>query len=82
MLAIANAGRLRFKVDEYSKGDYLARGMGPFRPNERQTLRSYFEVPPDVFVDLDACRGPVRRSGRGWTRRTRCGEAICQFPMA
>jgi DNA transformation protein len=23
--------------------------MGPFRPNERQTLKSYYEVPPDVL---------------------------------
>ena len=33
--------RLYFKVDEESKGEYLARGMRPFRPNERQTLKSY-----------------------------------------
>jgi DNA transformation protein len=47
-------GRLYLKVDERSKGDYLARGMGPFRPNERQTLKSYYEVPPDVLDDPEA----------------------------
>lgn len=54
IFAIAYAGRLYFKVDERSKGDYLARAMGPFRPNDRQTLKSYFEVPPDVLDDPEA----------------------------
>src|SRR5947209_4080199 len=46
--------RLYLKVDDRSRGDYLARGMGPFRPNERQTLRSYYEVPPEVLDDPEA----------------------------
>ena len=28
--------------------------MGPFRPNEHQTLKSYYEVPPDVLADGEA----------------------------
>ena len=28
--------------------------MGPFRPNERQTLKSYYEVPPEVLDDAEA----------------------------
>jgi WD40 repeat protein len=28
--------------------------MGPFRPNERQTLKSYYQVPPDVLADPEA----------------------------
>ena len=47
-------GKLYLKVDEKSKGDYLARGMGPFRPNERQTIKSYYEVPPEVLEDPEA----------------------------
>ncbi|MDB5350155.1 MAG: competence protein TfoX [Planctomycetota bacterium] len=47
-------GRFYLKVDERSKGDYLTRGMEPFRPNERQTLKSYFEVPPEVLGDPEA----------------------------
>ena len=47
-------GRFYLKVDERSKGDYLARRMEPFRPNERQTLKSYYEVPPDVLADPEA----------------------------
>jgi DNA transformation protein and related proteins len=45
--------RLYFKVDDQSKGEYLARGMGPLRPNERQTLKSYFEVPPEILDDRE-----------------------------
>jgi DNA transformation protein and related proteins len=41
-------------VDKDSKEGYLARGMGPFRPNERQTLKSYYEVPSDVLADPEA----------------------------
>lgn len=54
IFAIVFRGRLYLKVDERSKGDYLTRGMGPFRPNERQTLKSYYEVPPDVLADPEA----------------------------
>jgi DNA transformation protein and related proteins len=46
--------RLFLKVDDRSRGDYLARGMGPFRPNDRQTLKSYHEVPPGVLADPEA----------------------------
>ena len=47
-------GRLYLKVDEESKGDYLDGGMGPFRPNERQTLTAYYEVPSDAVDDREA----------------------------
>lgn len=43
--------RLYLKVDDQSRGDCLQRGMSPFRPNERQTLKSYYGVPPDVITD-------------------------------
>jgi DNA transformation protein len=41
-------------VDDRSMGDFVSRGMGPFCPNEQQTLKSYYEVPPDVLDDPDA----------------------------
>ena len=47
-------GKLYLKVDERSKPDYESRGMEPFHPNERQTLKSYYEVPPDVLADPEA----------------------------
>lgn len=51
IFALIFLGRLYLKVDAESSGEYEARGMGPFRPNERQTLRSYYETPPDVLGD-------------------------------
>jgi DNA transformation protein and related proteins len=57
-------GRLYFKVDEESKVEYLARGMGPFRPNERQTLKSYYEVPPEVLDDQEALLSWAREAIR------------------
>ena len=46
--------RLYLKVDERSRSDFEARGMGMFRPNERQSLKSYYEVPPEVLTDPEA----------------------------
>ena len=54
--------RLYFKVDDRSKGDFESRGMGPFRPNERQTLKSYYEVPPDVVVEPEALLSWARKA--------------------
>lgn len=53
IFAMAHRGRLYFKVDEQSKPAFEALGMGPFRPNERQTLKSYYEMPPEVLDDPD-----------------------------
>ena len=49
---IVHQGRLYFKADEQTRQEYLERGMGPFRPNERQTMK-YYEVPPEVLDDRD-----------------------------
>jgi DNA transformation protein len=42
-------GRLYFKVGAATRAAYTRRGMKPFRPNARQTLRSFHEVPADVL---------------------------------
>ena len=49
--AILDEGRLFFKTDEASQGDYVARGMGPFtyESKSRVLTMSYHEVPPDVL---------------------------------
>jgi len=41
-------GRLYFRTDETTRAIYFERGMRPFRPNVRQRLSSYHEVPADV----------------------------------
>ena len=64
IFGILSGGRLYFKVDEDSKDEYLTRGMGPFRPNERQTLKSYYGVPPEVLDDREALLSWAREAIR------------------
>ena len=54
IFGILSGGKIYLKVDERSKADYESRGMGPFRPNERQTIKSYYEVPPEVLAEPEA----------------------------
>lgn len=49
-------GRLYLKTTDVTRGEYQARGMKPFRPNSKQTLREYYEVPEDVLDDPEALR--------------------------
>jgi DNA transformation protein and related proteins len=56
--------RLYFKVDDQAKGEYVSRGMGPFRPNERQTLKSYYEVPSEILEDREALLSWAREAIR------------------
>ena len=44
-------GRLYLKTNVVTEERYVRRGMTPFRPSERQTLKTYFEVPADVLDD-------------------------------
>src|SRR5262245_58872363 len=44
-------GRLYFKTTAVTRGSYVQRGMQPFRPNPRQTLKSCYEVPVDILED-------------------------------
>lgn len=49
--AIVWRDRLFFRTDAESRDEYVRLGAGPFRPNARQTLKSYYEVPADVLED-------------------------------
>jgi DNA transformation protein and related proteins len=42
-------GKLYFKTDEETRAAYVERGMEPFRPSKKQTLRTYYEVPGEVL---------------------------------
>lgn len=55
-------GRLYFKTDESSRTEYLAHGMQPFRPNAKQTLKNYYEVPPEVVEDGETLAAWARRA--------------------
>jgi DNA transformation protein len=48
---IIHQGRLYFKVTVTTVSRYKERDMKPFRPNAKQTLKSFYEVPVDVIED-------------------------------
>jgi len=49
-------GRLYFRTGPQSRKTYLERGMKPFKPNARMTLKTYFEVPADVLEERETLR--------------------------
>jgi DNA transformation protein and related proteins len=53
IFAISYRERLYLKVNDQSRPAFEALGMGPFRPNDRQTLKSYYEVPQIVLDDTE-----------------------------
>ncbi len=59
---IVDQGRLYFKTNETTRGDYEAQGMGPLRISETEGLWSYYEVPVDVLEDSDALVGWARKA--------------------
>jgi DNA transformation protein len=65
---ILDKGRLYFRTDATSRDEYLKAGMKPFRPNPRQTLKNYFQVPIEVLEDRDRllawARCAVQAAGR------------------
>lgn len=59
---IVHDGALYLKTSEASRARYREAGMEPFRPTERQTLRTYYRVPPDVLEDPDELRAWAREA--------------------
>ena len=50
---IIHKGRLYFKVTPATIAHYTQQGMKPFRPNAKQTLKSFYEVPADILEDIE-----------------------------
>lgn len=53
---IIHKGRFYLKTNGHTRAAYASRGMQPFRPNGRQLLKHYFEVPIDILEDAEALR--------------------------
>jgi DNA transformation protein len=51
---IIHDGCLYLKTDDHTRVKYLEEGMGPFSPNAKQTLKSYYQVPIHVLEDSRA----------------------------
>jgi DNA transformation protein len=92
--AIVFRGRLYFRTSEATRPEYEAHGMKRFRPRERQTLTSYYEVPADVLEDpaevarwarAAAAEPPARTrtdSGRPASRTTRTRQSSTRADRA
>jgi len=50
-IGIISKGTLYIKTDEISRTAYIDYGMKPFKPNEKQTLKNYYEVHADLLED-------------------------------
>ncbi len=48
---IIHKGRLYFKVTQATVESYRALGAKPFRVTSTMTLKTYYEVPADIFED-------------------------------
>ena len=63
---IIHRGRLYFKTDAANLDAYLKAGSECFRPNARQQLKSYYEVPADVLESppllREWCEGAINAS--------------------
>ena len=62
-------GRLFFKTEPGSVPDYQERGMEPFRPNSKQVLKTYFEVPSDILEDSDQLAAWAQRATRSQSQK-------------
>ena len=71
---IIHKDRVYFKIDDSTVGEYRKRRMRPFRPNAKQTLKSYYQVPLEVLEDTErlgewaaqaiSCQKKIRNSTR------------------
>jgi len=59
---IISGSRLYFRTSPRTRKDYVDQGMKPFKPNARQTLKSYYEVPADVLENAETLRAWARRA--------------------
>ena len=66
---IVHKGKLFFKVDDSTVGTYRKHKMKPFRPNPKQTITSYYQVPVEVLEDPDELCVWARRAIGCQTRK-------------
>jgi len=49
--AIVDGGKLYFRTGDETRPDYETRGMTPFAPTPKQTLKNYYVVLVDILED-------------------------------
>jgi DNA transformation protein len=70
---IVYRGRLYFRTTPATRPAYAQHGMGPFRPNARQTLWDYYEVPAEVLRDDEQLLAWAREAAEG-VRKGECQQ--------
>ena len=61
--ALVGGETLYLKVDDSTRGDFEAMGMGPFRPFDAdKPMKGYYELPADLLEDADALRPWVHKA--------------------
>jgi len=69
-------GVFHLKVDEHSRPDYEAAGMGPFRPfPDRPTTMQYYEVPAGVLDDPEELAAWVAKAIASASAKSGAGKA-------
>lgn len=71
--AVLDNDTLYLKVDDTTRPDYEAAGMGPFRPFEGAASMQYYELPADLLEDADRLR-PWVDASIDVARRSRKGK--------
>jgi DNA transformation protein len=56
IIGIVHKARLYFTTGPLTRPEYVQRGMKAFKPNARQTLKSYYEVPAEVLEHAETLR--------------------------
>jgi len=62
VFGMIHKGKLFFKIDASTVGEYRRRKMKPFRANARQTLKTYYQVPAEIIENGDELRGWAARA--------------------
>jgi DNA transformation protein len=62
-------GHVYFKIDETTVKEYRKRKMRAFRPNAKQTLKSYYQVPGEIIEHRDRLVEWAKRAIRCRLRR-------------
>ncbi|GMT42765.1 MAG: hypothetical protein IEMM0002_1176 [bacterium] len=60
---IIHKGKLYFKTGGKTRNEYIEHGMKPFRPNEKQTLKNYYEVPAEIIENPEELLNWASRIG-------------------
>jgi DNA transformation protein len=61
--ALIDDDTLYLKVDDVTRGDFEARGMGPFRPfGETGEVMQYYELPAELLEEPDELRAWVEKA--------------------